>query len=204
MKKSLATIAALAIMTVGANAGKNYVPAVVAPIPVPLPVEEIPLGIYLGGGFTYASSECQCDKDVKFSDGTTSRVNKGTTYGYNLKAGYSINEYMAVEAKYIYTPWGDDDKSLKHYGIYFKPTYSVNENIDIYALLGYGQTECETLKGKHKGFAWGAGAEYTINAKKQGLKDGVGIYVEYLRPLKKTGNKDITVDMVNAGVSYHF
>ena len=51
MKKRLATIAAIAIMSVGANAGKNYVPAVVAPIPVPLPVEEIPLGLYLGGGY---------------------------------------------------------------------------------------------------------------------------------------------------------
>ncbi len=202
MRKTLSTIAAIAVMTISANAGKNYIPAVVEPIPVP--VVEIPLGLYLGGGFTYANSECQCDDSVKFSNGTTSKKTKGDTYGYNLKAGYTINEFMAVEAKYINTPWGDNDKSLKHYGIYFKPTYSVSENIDIYALLGYGQTECETLKDKQKGFAWGAGAEYTINPKNQGLKEGVGIYIEYLRPLKKTGNKDITVDMVNAGVAYHF
>jgi len=202
MKKITTTIAAIAIMTISANAGKNFVPATVEPIPVP--VVKIPLGLYLGGGFTYASSECQCDPDVKFSDGSTSKVSSATTYGYNLKAGYTINRFLAVEAKYINTPWGDEDNSIKHYGIYLKPTYSVTDHIDIYALLGYGKTECETLKDSETGFAWGAGAEYTINKKVQGLKDGLGVYVEYLRPLKKTGNKEITIDMVNAGVSYHF
>jgi len=202
MKKSIISIAAIAMLTISANAGKNYVPAVVEPIPVP--VVEVPLGLYLGGGFTYANTQCQCDDDIKFSNGETSRVYEGKTYGYNLKAGFSVNEYFAIEGKYIYTPWGDDDKSLKHYGIYFKPTYAVNEYIDIYALLGYGVTECETIKDSQKGFAWGAGAEYTINPKVDGLKDGLGVYVEYLRPLKKTGNKDIQIDMVNAGVSYHF
>jgi opacity protein-like surface antigen len=202
MKKITTTIAALAIMTISANAGKNFEPVTVDPIPVP--VVNIPLGLYLGGGFTYNSSECQCDDNIKFSDGTTSRVNKSKTYGYNLKAGYTINSFLAVEAKYINTPWGDDNKAIKHYGLYIKPTYAVTENLDIYALLGYGKTECETLKESEKGFAWGAGAEYTFNKKVRGFKDGLGVYVEYLRPLKKTGNKDITVDMVNAGVSYHF
>jgi opacity protein-like surface antigen len=202
MKKTLLSITAVAVMSVSAFAGKNYIPAVVEPIPVP--VAEIPLGLYLGGGFTYAHSECQCDDSIEFSNGTGSKVNKANTYGYNLKAGYTINEFLAVEAKYINTPWGDDDKSLKHYGLYLKPTYAVSENLDIYALLGYGKTECETLQDTQKGFAWGAGAEYTFDKRVEGLKSGFGVYVEYLRPLKKTGNKDITVDMVNTGVSYHF
>jgi len=202
MKKLLSTIASIATITIAANAGKNYIPATVEPIPVP--VVDIPLGLYLGGGFTYAHSECQCNKAVKFSNGTTSKVHKGNTYGYNLKAGYDINSFLAVEAKYINTPWGDKDKSLKHYGIYFKPSYAISENVDIYALLGYGKTECETLKGSQKGFAWGGGVEYTFKKKSQGLNSGLGVYIEYLRPLKKTGNKNITVDMVNAGVNYHF
>ena len=202
MKKLKLALASIAVMAISAQAGKNYVPAPVEPIPVP--VANIPLGLYLGGGFTYASSKCQCDTNVKFSDGTTSRVSKGKTYGVNLKAGYAINQYLAVEAKYIYTPWGDKDKTLKHYGIYLKPTYAITENLDIYALLGYGKTECETIKDSQTGFAWGAGAEYTINKKVDGLKDGLGVYVEYIRPLKKTGNKNITIDMINAGVSYNF
>jgi len=202
MKKLTVTIATFAIMAVSAQAGKNVIPASVDPIPVPV---YAPLGLYLGGALTYAKSKCQCDTSVICSDGTScSTPHKGTTYGANLKAGYMYNQYIGIEGKYIYTPWGDKDKTLKHYGIYLKPTYPITEHIDIYALLGYGKTECETVKGSQKGFAWGAGAEYTINKKISGKKDGLGVYVEYLRPLKKTGNKNITVDMVSAGVSYSF
>ncbi len=202
MKKLTLSIISIAFMAISAQAGKNVAPAPSEPIPVP-PVY-VPLGLYLGGGLTYAHSKCQCNTSVKFSDGTTSKVNSGNSYGVNLKLGYDFNKYFGLEAKYIYTPWGDKKKTLKHYGLYFKPKYSITDNIDIYALLGYGKTECETLNESKKGFAWGAGAEYTINKKINGKKDGFGVYIEYLRPLKKTGNKNITIDMVNAGVSYNF
>ena len=202
MKKLTVTIATLAIMAVSAQAGKNVAPAPVEPIPVPV---YAPLGLYLGGALTYSHSKCQCDPSVICSNGQScSTPHKGTTYGVNLKAGYMYNQYIGIEGKYIYTPWGDKDKTLKHYGLYLKPTYPVTDHIDVYALLGYGKTECETIKGSQKGFAWGAGAEYTINKKISGKKDGLGVYVEYLRPLKKTGNKNITVDMVSIGASYNF
>ncbi len=202
MKKITVTIATFAIMTVSAQAGKNVIPAPVEPIPVPV---YAPLGLYIGGGLTYSHSKCQCDPSVKCSNGKScAKVHGGTTYGVDLKAGYMYNQYIGIEGKYIYTPWGDKDKTLKHYGLYLKPTYPINENLDIYALLGYGKTECETVKGSQKSFAWGAGAEYTINKKISGKKDGLGVFVEYLRPLKKTGNKNITVDMVSAGLSYSF
>ena len=204
MKKLTLSIATLAIMAVSAHAGKNVIPAPVEPLPVP-PAVIPPLGLYIGGGFTYSKAECQCDPSVKCENGTScAKVNSATTYGANLKAGYMFNEYIGLEGKYIYTPWGDKDRTLKHYGLYLKPTFPVTDNLDVYALLGYGKTECETLKDAQKGFAWGAGAEYTINKKIAGKKDGFGVYVEYLRPLKKTGNKNITVDMINAGVSYNF
>lgn len=206
MKKITIAIASLAIMAVSAQAGKNVVPAQVKPIPVPV---YAPLGLYLGGALTYSHSKCQCDPSLQCSTNGTNtvscaQVHGGTTYGIDLKAGYMFNQYIGIEGKYIYTPWGDKNKTLKHYGLYLKPTYPINDHLDIYALLGYGKTECETLKGSQKSFAWGAGAEYTINKKISGKKDGLGVFVEYLRPLKKTGNKNITVDMVNAGVSYNF
>jgi len=201
MKKLTLSIASIAIIATSAQAGKDVIPAPVEPIPVP--VASIPLGLYLGGGLTYAHSKCKCD-GITLSSGTT-RTSKANTYGVNLKAGYQvIDNYLAVEAKYIYTPWGDKDKTLKHYGLYLKPTYPVTENLDIYALLGYGVTKCETVSGSQKGFGWGAGAEYTLKKKVSGRKDGFGVYVEYIRPLKKTGNKNITVDMVSGGVSYNW
>jgi len=201
MKKLALSIASVTIMTISAQAGKNVIPAPVPPIPVVTP----PLGLYIGGGFTYAKGKCQCNTNVTFSDGSTSRVHSGNSYGFNLKAGYYIiDQYLSLEGKYIYNTWGDKYKGVKHYGLYLKPTYPITEHFDIYALLGYGKTECESLKGTHSGFAWGLGAEYTLNKKIYGKKDGLGIYVEYLRPLKKTGNKNITIDMVNLGASYNF
>lgn len=208
MKKVIFSLATAVALTSTAFAGKNVAPAPIPPLPVPqkpqAPVAVPPLGLYIGGGLTFVKSECQCDTNVKFSDGTTSKVNSAKTYGINLKAGYTFSEYLAVEAKYLYTPWGDEDKTLKHYGIYIKPIAPVNENIDVYALLGYGKTECETIKQSYKGLAWGLGAEYTFGQKKNGLKEGWGIYAEYTRPLKKSGSTNITTNALSGGVSYHF
>ena len=210
MKKIIISLTAVAALSTTAFAGKNVAPVDVPALPIPekpkapTPVAVPPLGLYIGGGLTFVKSECQCDTNVKFSDGTTSKVNSAKSYGVNLKAGYSFNEYIAIEAKYLYTPWGDEDKTLKHYGIYLKPTAPVSENLDVYGLLGYGKTECETLKESYKGLAWGLGAEYTLGEKKNGTKEGWGIYAEYSRPLKKTGSKEITTNAISGGVSYHF
>jgi len=197
MKRITAFISALIIATISANAGKNVIPAPVEPVAVP-----VPIGLYFGGGLTYAHSKCKCD-NLSLSKGSIS-TRKGNSYGINLKAGYSFNEYIALEAKYLYTPWGDKDKTLKHYGLYFKAIYPLNRNVDIYALLGYGKTKCDTLQNSKNSFAWGAGAEYTFKKRVTDKKEGVGVYIEYLRPLKKSGSQNITVDTVSTGISYHF
>jgi len=207
MKKVIFSLVAAAALSSTVYAGKNVAPAPIPPLPVPekpAPAVLPPLGLYIGGGLTYAKSECQCDTDVRFADGTSSRVNEGKTYGINLKAGYDFNEYIGVEGKYMYTPWGDEDKTLKHYGLYVKPNLPVTENFDAYALLGYGKTECETVDDSFKGFAWGLGTEYTFSNKKDGTKEGWGVYAEYVRPVKKSDAKDIKVDTLSAGVTYHF
>jgi opacity protein-like surface antigen len=60
------------------------------------------------------------------------------------------------------------------------------------------------MKDSQKGFGWGVGASYNFGKRVAGKKEGLGVYVEYLRPLKKTGNKKITIDTVNAGLQYNF
>ena len=201
MKKVLFSVISATLLIGTANAGKNVVPAPVEPIPVP--VAAVPLGLTLGLGLAYSHGECQCDPSVICADGRScGKLHKNTSYGINLKADYMYNSYIGAEAKYVYAPYKGYD--MKHYGLYFKPTLPAGDNLDIYALLGYGKTECQTSGDSYKGFAWGVGAEYTLNKKVSGKKDGFGVYVEYLRPLKKTGNKKITVDMVNAGISYSF
>lgn len=207
MKKVFFSLIAATALSSSLFAGKNVAPAPIPPLPVPekpAPVTLPPLGLYIGGGLTYAKSDCQCDTDVKFSDGTTSRVRESKSYGVNLRAGYDFNEYIAVEGRYLYTPWGDKDRTLKHYGIYLKPTAPVTDNMDIYALIGYGKTECETLSDSYKGLAWGVGTEYVFGKNDNGTKDGWGVYAEYSRPLKVSGDKNIKTDVVTGGVAYHF
>jgi len=207
MKKIIFSLAAVATLSSTAFAGKSVVPAPLPPLPVPeKPAQQEvlpPLGLYIGGGLTYAKSECQCD-DITTGNGIKNGHSEGKTYGVNLKAGYDFNEYIGIEGKYLYTPWGDKEKTLKHYGLYVKPNMPLTENIDAYALLGYGKTECETLDDSYKGFAWGIGTEYTIGNKKAGAKEGWGVYAEYLRPIKKSGDKDIKTDTISAGIAYHF
>jgi len=207
MKKIIFSLVAATALSSTLFAGKNVAPAPIPPLPVPekpAPAVLPPLGLYIGGGLTYAKSECQCDTTIRFANGTTSKTNSGKSYGVNLKAGYDFSEYVGVEGRYIYTPWGDKDKTLKHYGIYLKPNAPVTENIDVYALLGYGKTECETLSNSYKGFAWGLGAEYSFGKKTDGIKEGWGVFAEYSRPLKKSGSKNIKTNVITGGVSYHF
>jgi len=204
MKKVVFSLTLAAALSSTVYAGKNFAPAKLPPLPVPekpAPAVLPPLGLYVGGGLTYAKGECQCD-DANIKGGT--QKSKSDTYGVNLKAGFDLMEYVGIEGRYLYTPWGDEDKTMKHYGIYLKPNAPVTDNLDIYGLLGYGKTECETLTNSYKGFAWGLGAEYSFGKKSSGLKEGWGVYAEYTRPLKKSGSKNITTDVISGGVAYHF
>ena len=200
--KRFSFITTIILLSSFANAGKNFMPPPAPPVPIPIPID-VPLGLYLGGGFSYGSAECEC-APLPGTQGTIIKKTDSKTYGFNLKAGYSFNEYIGVEAKYIYTPWGDEDRTIKHYGLYLRPSYPITDHLDVYALIGYGKTECESLKDSYKGFAWGVGASYTVNKKIKGKKDGTGFYIEYIRPLKKTGNKKITVDTLHTGIEYNW
>jgi len=203
MKKLFFSIAAVALLSTSSYAGKNVKEAVLPPVPVPQapqkpiqPGDLPPLGLYMGGGITYNHTSCKCPAPINAKSA-------GNTYGVNLMAGYDLVDYAAIEAKYFYTPWGSKNKSVKHYGIYLKPKYALSDNFEAYALLGYGKTECAYKNQSVKGFAWGLGGEYTIEPKK-GQKSGLGIYAEYMQPVRKTTPKEIKVHTGNVGVAFHF
>ncbi len=188
-------------------AGKDVAPAIEPPAPIPAkpskPKIVPPIGLYLGAGLTYAYNKCQC-APLTTSDGIKIPTSKSHTYGYNLRGGYEYNQYIGLEARYIATPWGDDNKELKHFGIYLKPSYNLIDNLDIYGLLGYGKTKCDYQNINENGFAWGVGAEYLFGKREAGKKKGWGVYAEYTRPLKKNDANNITTNVGNIGVAYHY
>ena len=207
MKRVTLYVGAIVLLSTHLFAGKNVAPAIEPPVPVPVepvkPQTTPPLGFYLGGGFTYAYDKCKCAPIVT-QDGPITPTSKSHTYGFHLRGGYEYNPFIGIEARYMYTPWGDKDRSMKHFGIYFKPTYAIAENVDLYGLLGYGKTKCEYQNINENGFAWGLGAEYTFGQREEGMKKGWGIYAEYTRPIKKSGSKNITTNVGNIGIAYHY
>jgi len=132
----------------------------------------------------------------------------GNSDALMLQAGYKINPYVAIEGRYWFT-----DKALLcpicHYyfhadswGIYVKPMYPVTNEIDIYALLGYGDTYPEVNGYKPPydtdGFQWGLGASYEFTS-------DIAVFVDYVSLYDDTNiGQDLTIDTWNFGVTYKF
>lgn len=153
-----------------------------------------------------------------------------------VQLGYKVNTYLALEGRYwrsygdngwSYTesgysagqPYSDFEKgkngdNLKAFGIYLKPMYPLTEELDIYALLGYGNV---TLNDDDNGdwldenhFQAGFGISYA-------LTQNISMFIDYMRLLDKDyfmhtgtqigGSDDFwndTLHMVSAGLTYKF
>ncbi|NPA50479.1 MAG: porin family protein [Epsilonproteobacteria bacterium] len=202
MKKLGAAIAVAIAAAMPIFAGKN-----VAPVPQEAPPIKIPsitpLGLYGGIGATWTKAECECD-ELEGSNGPIRRKVTNKMGGLNFIAGYEFNEYIGAEARVITNFYEDDGAKLTHYGVYLKPTMPVNDNLDLYGLVGYGHTTCDTHDLPNNGFAWGVGSEVFFGEKVNGKKRGVGLYAEYQRPIDKKEDATFKTHMINAGVKYHF
>ena len=94
MKKLVISLTALVALSNTAFAGKNMVPAVVPPAVVP-PKPDIatsvvpPIGLYIGGGLTYADGECKCPT----LGNVNGKTSESKTYGVNLKAVMTLTNF---------------------------------------------------------------------------------------------------------------
>jgi opacity protein-like surface antigen len=196
MKKLTLSIAAIAAMSTFAMAGGDIAPVEpVVETPVVAPATDA--GFYVGGAYGYG--------DMDISD--TGYSHDETFDSFMLQAGYKINPYVAVEARYWITSedeWDNsgEDFSADSWGIYVKPMYPVTEEFDIYALLGYGDTDPQ-IGGEGPdydtdGFQWGLGASYDVTS-------NVAVFVDYVSLYDDTNDgEDLTIDTWNFGVTYKF
>ena len=157
--------------------------------PITPPVSE-PNGLYIGAGTTLAryDANCECvDAETYGSD---------NTYGVLLKAGYHINDYIAIEGRGITTPLDDDGGTIEHMGVFLKPSYPIND-VSLYGLVGLAKSETSgTLrKTDVNGLAWGAGLDYNLNKK-------FSLFADYERLFQKSDSPDL--DTINIGVNYNF
>lgn len=152
---------------------------------------------------------------MQLNDSTTGEeIQRG---GVAFIAGYQYNTYVALEGRYhfgISTDYDegswqaaeDYDDAMSAWGIYIKPMYPVTEDLDVYALLGYGGVLLTNIAGGdpyESGFQWGLGAQYEVVESWVVFLDYVSLYdgtgFDYRAQLD-----DVDADVWTLGVSYMF
>lgn len=196
--KTKKIIAMLLLGTALLSAGKNTAPAETPVAPVALPW---PLYIGLGVVMTDIDRDpCPC------ANGET--IAEDHRYGGVLRIGMDFNEYLGVEARVLKSLESGVFSETTHYGLYFKPQFSLSEDLKIYGLLGYGTTEIDYTNGirdsstDESGVAYGAGVEYRLSRDEDG--NAWSLWADYSRVLKDKGAVHSTVDVFAAGGMCHF
>ena len=205
MKKLNLSLAAIFAMGTFAVAGGDIAP--VEPVVEEPVVVESTGNFYLGLAYGYAN--------LNLTETTTTAPITSTEWvddSYNtimLQAGYNFNEYVAIEGRYWFGLDEDfgvlpNEVNIDTWGIYVKPQYPVTEAFNVYALLGYANTdqgnafEDTTLDG----FSWGLGASYAFT-------ENVSVFIDYVNMYDDTENyvgydDEYTIDTWNFGVTYNF
>ena len=210
MKKFNLSLVAVLAMSTFAIAGGDIAP-VEPMVETPMVVEESTGAFYIGGAYGYGTMDSSSPVSPVPGVGYSHDENFDS---FMLQAGYKFNPYVAVEGRYWFTSedswdnWGVDF-STDSWGIYVKPMYPVTNELDIYALLGYGDTDPK-IGGEGPGydtdgFQWGLGASYDFT-------DNVAVFVDYVnlyddtdyRGAPTNADVDLTIDTWNFGVTYTF
>ena len=220
MKKFNLSLVAVLAMSTFAVAGGDIAPVepmVEVPVEVPM-VEESTGGLYLGAAYSVMSLDLD-------------RTNYGVNNNWDveldydaimLQAGYKINNFVAVEARY-WGALGDGDVTLSNdhglsiedenrldtnditaWGIYVKPMYPVTEAVDVYGLLGYANTDSDFGDDAWDDgtFSWGIGAAFSFSENASVFVDYVSLYND--DSSDAFGDLEVTADTINFGVNYQF
>ncbi len=200
MKKIVLSAVATIALGSFAVAGGDIAPVV--PVVEPMEVGDFYVGL---------SYSCL---DSKQTDGD--RVNVSINEDFEaamFQAGYSFNEYVAVEGRYWYgleesaivNGALSSDTGIDIWGIYVKPMYPVMESVNIYALLGYASTSYSVNNVASlddvDGFSWGFGLEYTFDNNIKLFADYASIYQD---DASGFALNDDSINTYNFGIGYRF
>jgi len=214
MKKIILSTITVMMLTINANAGGKFVaPAIVPVVPIPEIIDPLPL--YIGLGLVAVN----LDRDTCLCGGAES---KDLRYGSVLRVGWDFNNYIGVEGRALKT-FGNDVFSIsEHYGLYVKPQYHVTEQMNVYALLGYGKTTIDYTNGvrssitEEDGFSYGLGFEYDFTSDDslgrynrafdgQGDQEtSWGMWIDIQHLLKDEGSVHTTANILTIGITYDF
>lgn len=197
----LSVIASTHIIFAGANSTKVIEPSIL----IPHEEQETISGFYLGLGLS-ATSTHEADLDfLSITDG------QDRTGDLSFTAGYDINEYIAIEGRYMFSIAKENIVDRSSWGIYVKPQYPITENFKVYGLLGIGGVDAtgtnhvgQKFDFNDASFQWGLGISYEVY-------EDISIYVDYVQIARDvyttafvSPNVDVSSDAVTVGISYHF
>ncbi len=158
---------------------------------------------YIGGALTLAvTRKSSVDLNV-FKE----KIGQDRLANITLLGGYNYNPYLSFELRLTTTIAKKNFSKYSGISFFVKPKYSINEKLDIYALLGLGYVKLSGANGyyvnvKKTAFQWGVGASYKV-------QDNTSLFVDYTslgRDLKGTmlNEKKANVDALNVGITYSF
>ena len=218
VEKIVLPIVMSAVLTSTITAGGKAGPLATSPV-VPIAVPEIvnPIPFYIGVGILVASinrDPCPCTPNAE--DIGDHR------YGSILRVGWDYNAFVGIEARALKTFGNDTFSTTEHYGIYLKPQYQVAEQLNMYALLGYGRTTIDYTNGilsstnSHNGFAYGVGLEYNFGTsqsdedydnvfdEQENEKTGWGMWIDVQHLLSDEGPLHTDSNILTIGITYNF
>ena len=202
MKKNIVTFSALVAISSSLFAGGNVV--VIAPV-VEEPVVVDNSSFYIGLALSAVSAR---DSAVSLDFSTTPGQER--LGNVTFQAGYNFNEYVAVEGRYTTSFTHEDIIEMDGWSLFVKPQYPVTEDFNIYALLGFGGVNLDSVTASvvdvdDTGFQWGLGANYDIT-------ENIAIFADYTNLANDMDGYfytspdliQVDVDTFNIGLTYKF
>jgi len=212
MKKICITLSTvIALGTSSYAGGKSVEPAEESVATIPAVISPLPLYVGLGLVASAVSKDCPCAEDRQ----------KDMTYGGLLRVGWDFNQYIGIEARYANASIEKDFSTTTHYGIFAKPQYHITNQMNVYGLLGYGQTSVEGCglndgKLEESGLSYGLGFEYDFGSDEsqgqyarafdgQGDQEkGWGVWADYQNLFHNEGTYNVKTNIFSVGVTYDF
>ena len=202
MRKNIITLSAVAAISTSLFAGGNV--AVIAPV-VEEPVIVDNSSFYIGLGLSAVSAR---DSEVSLDFSTTPGQDR--LGNVTFQAGYNFNEYVAVEGRYTTSFTHEDNVEMDGWSLFVKPQYPVTEDLNIYALLGFGGVKLDSVTAlvvdvDDTTFQWGLGASYDIT-------ESIAIFADYTNLANdmdgyfytSLDQVQVDVDTFNVGLTYKF
>ncbi len=91
----------------------------------------------------------------------TNRTTQDRQIGFMAKFGYNVFEYLSTEIRGTYGIVNEaDGTKFKNLAIYLRPKYNFNEDLLLYALAGYGNSNLQGENVDKNGFSYGFGVKY--------------------------------------------